>query len=97
MPRYVGLFNWTDQGIRSYRETLRRVEDGRAAAEQLGIRIQDVYWTMGQYDLVVVSEAPDDETLTAFLLQLGSQGNVRTQTLRAYDADEMSRIIERTG
>jgi uncharacterized protein with GYD domain len=97
MPRYVGLYNWTDQGIRNYRDTVRRVEDGRAAAEQLGVRILDVYWTLGGYDIVVIGEAPDDEALTAFLLQLGSLGNVRTQTLRAFDADEMSRIIERTG
>jgi uncharacterized protein with GYD domain len=97
MPRYVALINWTDQGIGNYRDTVRRVEDSRALAEQLGVRIQDIYWTMGAYDLVAVTEAPDDETMTAFLLQLGSLGNVRTQTLRAYDADEMSRIIERTG
>jgi uncharacterized protein with GYD domain len=97
MPKYVGLINWTDQGIRNYRDTVRRVEDARAASEQLGVRIVDVYWTLGGYDLVVVTEAPDDEALTAFLLQLGSQGNVRTQSLRAFDADEMSRIIERTG
>jgi uncharacterized protein with GYD domain len=97
MPRYVGLINWTDQGIRNYRDTVRRVEEGRAAAEQLGVRILDVYWTLGRFDIVVVSEAPDDEAATAFLLQLASRGNVRTDTLRAFDADEMSRIIERTG
>jgi uncharacterized protein with GYD domain len=97
MPRYVGLINWTDQGIRNYRDTVRRVEEGRAAAEQLGVRILDVYWTLGRFDIVVVSEAPDDEAATAFLLQLGSLGNVRTETLRAFSADEMTRIIERTG
>jgi uncharacterized protein with GYD domain len=97
MPRYVGLINWTDQGIRNYRDTVRRVEEGRAAAEQLGVRILDVYWTLARFDIVVVSEAPDDEAATAFLLQLGSLGNVRTETLRAFSADEMTRIIERTG
>jgi uncharacterized protein with GYD domain len=97
MPRYVSLINWTDQGVRNYRDSVRRAENARAAAEQLGGRILDVYWTVGRYDSIVVVEAPDDETMTSFLLQLGSQGNVRTQTLRAYDADEMSRIIERTG
>ncbi len=97
MPRYVGLLNWTDQGISNYRDTVRRVEDARAASEQLGVRIVDIYWTLGGYDLLVVLEASDDEALTAFLLQLGSLGNVRTQTLRAFDTDEMSRIIERTG
>jgi uncharacterized protein with GYD domain len=97
MPRYVSLINWTQQGIQNYRDTVRRVEDARAASEQLGVRIVDVYWTLGGFDFVVVFEAPDEETLTAFLLQLGSLGNVRTQTLRAFSADEMSRIIERTG
>jgi uncharacterized protein with GYD domain len=97
MPRYVSLINWTQQGIQNYRDTVRRVEDARAASEQLGVRILDVYWTLGGFDFVVVFEAPDDEALTAFLLQLGSLGNVRTQTLRAFNAEEMSRIIERTG
>ena len=97
MPRYVSLIKWTNQGIRNYRDTVRRVEEGRAAAEQLGVRILDIYWTVGRYDIVTVAEAPDDEIATAFLLQLGSQGNVRTETLRAYNADEMSRIIGRTG
>ena len=97
MPRYVGLINWTQQGIQNYRDTVRRVEDARGAGEQLGVSIVDVYWTLGGFDFVVVFEAPDDETLTAFLLQLGSLGNVRTQTLRAFSADEMIRIIERTG
>ena len=97
MPRYVSLINWTQQGIQNYRDTVRRVEDARAASEQLGVRIVDVYWTLGGFDFVVVFEAPDDEALTAFLLQLGSLGNVRTQTLRAFNAEEMSRIIERTG
>jgi uncharacterized protein with GYD domain len=97
MPRYISLVNWTQQGIQNYRDTVRRVEDARAPAEQLGVRIVDVYWTLGGYDIVVVFEAPDDEAQTAFLLQLGSLGNVRTQTLRAFNTDEMSRIIERTG
>ena len=97
MPRYISLINWTQQGIQNYRDTVRRVEDARAAGEQLSVRIVDIYWTLGGFDFVVVFEAPDEETLTAFLLQLGSLGNVRTQTLRAFSADEMSRIIERTG
>ncbi len=97
MPRYIGLANWTQQGIQNYRDTVRRVEDARAAGEQLGVRIVDIYWTLGGYDIVGVFEAPDDEALTVFLLQLGSLGNVRTQTLRAFNTDEMSRIIERTG
>ena len=54
MPRYVSLINWTQQGIQNYRDTVRRVEDARAAGEQLGVRIVDVYWTLGGYDLSLI-------------------------------------------
>ncbi len=97
MPSYVVLMNWTDQGIRNVRETLQRAERSPQLAEKHGATIERVYWTVGPYDLVVVIEAPDDESLSAMLLELGSEGNLRTLTLRAYDRDEMARIVERLG
>ncbi len=97
MPSYVVLMNWTDQGIRNVRETLQRAERSPQLAEKHGGNIERVYWTVGPYDLVVIIEAPDDESLSAMLLELGSEGNLRTLTLRAYERDEMSRIIERLG
>ena len=95
MPTYIHLVNWTEQGIKSVRETVNRSSAVEQMSSQLGGQLKDVYWTVGPYDLVVITEAPDDETATAFLLALGSQGNVRTTTLRGFNEDEMRRIIER--
>ncbi len=98
MPTYIVLFNWTDQGIRNARDTVERVERGAELAEQkYGVELEEIYWTVGPYDLVSFFEAPDDQSLSAFLLELGSAGNVRTTTLRAYDREEMAGIIERLG
>ena len=97
MPTYVVLMNWTDQGIRTARETVQRRDQADSLAERHGARIEQVYWTVGPYDIVAVFEAPDDESITAFLLELGSAGNVRTTTLRAYDREKMSGIVQRLG
>ena len=97
MPTYVVLMNWTDQGIRTVRETVQRREQADALAEKHGARIEQVYWTVGSYDIVAIVEAPDDESTTAMLLELGSGGNLRTTTLRAYDREEMSEIVQRLG
>jgi uncharacterized protein with GYD domain len=97
MPTYVTLMNWTDQGIRSAKETVQRRDQANTLAEKYGARIEQVYWTVGPYDLVTIIEAPDDESATAMLLELGSAGNLRTTTLRAYDREEMSSIIQRLG
>jgi uncharacterized protein with GYD domain len=96
MPRYVALIDWTDQGVKSFKESPDRVTRGRQLAEGLGVSLEDVYWTLGQHDLVAILEAPDDETATAFLLSLGGQGNIRTKTLRAFSRDEMQSILEKT-
>jgi uncharacterized protein with GYD domain len=98
MPTYVCLFNWTDQGIRNVRDTVERVDRvSELAEEKYGVRLGQSYWTIGSYDVVSVFEAPDDESVSAFLLELGSVGNVRSTTLRAYDREEMSGVIERLG
>ncbi|MXM67306.1 GYD domain-containing protein [Streptomyces sp. HUCO-GS316] len=93
MPTYVTLLNWTDQGIRQYKDTAQRAEAFAAAARNLGVTLSNLYWTVGSYDLVAVVEAPDDETATAALLQLGGAGNVRSTTLRAFGREEIDRII----
>jgi uncharacterized protein with GYD domain len=96
MPTYISLVNWTDKGISGYRDTV----DRSAAGQQLAAKFEgtyEIYWTIGPYDLVAISEFPDEESATAFALELGSQGNVRTTTLRAYNADEMRSIIAKTG
>jgi uncharacterized protein with GYD domain len=97
MPTYVTLMNWTDQGIRTAKETVQRRDQANALAEKHGASIEQVYWTVGPYDLVTIIEAPDDESATAMLLELGSAGNLRTTTLRAYGREEMSGIIQRLG
>ena len=98
MPVYVTLLNWTDQGIRNVREAVQRVDSGAQVAEQkYGVRLREVFWTVGPYDYVVLWEAPDEQSMSAFMLELGSLGNVRSTTLRAYDRDEMGGILERLG
>ena len=97
MPTYVVLMNWTDQGIRTAKETVHRRDQADALAEKHGTRIEQVYWTVGPHDLVSILEAPDDESATAMLLELGTAGNLRTTTLRAYDREEMAGILQRLG
>jgi uncharacterized protein with GYD domain len=92
MPTYVTLANFTDQGIRNIKESPDRLVAFKAMAEKLGIAIKSVHYTVGNYDIVTVVEG-SDEAVTAALLKLGSLGNIRTQTLRAFSADEMKAII----
>jgi uncharacterized protein with GYD domain len=97
MPTYVSLVNWTDQGIKNFRDTLRRAEDYRGLVENSGGQVRQLLWTLGEYDLVAVADFPDDETATAVVLQTAAGGNVRTTTMKAFDAEQMSAIIQRTG
>ncbi len=97
MPTYVGLINWTDQGIRNVRDTLQRADRADQLGEKYGVRIDRLYWTVGPYDLVGILDAPDEETVSAFALELGATGSVRTTMLRAYEREEMSGIIDRLG
>ena len=97
VPRYVVLVNWTDQGIRNVKHTAERTDHGGEIAEKHGLKLEQAYWTVGAYDMVTVFEAPDDEAMSAHLLEIGSLGNVRTTTLRAYDEEEMSGILRRLG
>jgi uncharacterized protein with GYD domain len=95
MPRYVVLVNWTEQGIRNVKQTLERTDSGGEIAEKHGLKLEQAYWTVGPYAMVTIFEAPDDEALSAHLLEIGSLGNVRTTTLRAYSEEEMSEILQR--
>jgi uncharacterized protein with GYD domain len=97
MPTYISLMNWTDKGVAEFRSTVDRAEAGNALAGRFGGALKEIYWTIGPYDIVAVSEAPDDETATAFALALASQGNVRTTTLRAFSGDEMRGVIAKAG
>jgi uncharacterized protein with GYD domain len=93
MATYVTLFKFTDQGVKKFKDTCKRAADFKASAKKLGIEVKEQYWCMGRYDGVMIFEAPDDETSTAGLLSLVSLGNVTTQTLRAFTAAEMGKIV----
>jgi uncharacterized protein with GYD domain len=96
MPAYVSLVNWTEQGVKNFRDTLRRAEDYRGLVDKSGGQVLQLLWTLGEYDLVVVADFPDDETATAVVLQTAAGGNIRTKTMKAFDADQMNSIIQRT-
>jgi uncharacterized protein with GYD domain len=97
MTTYVSLINWTEQGIRNFRDSTERAEDFTKLVESSGGTVREVLWTVGEYDIVCVTEFPDDEAGVATLLQVGAAGNVRSNTLRAFNADEMRGIIRRAG
>jgi len=97
MTAYVSLINWTDQGIKNFRDTTQRAADFSRLVESSGGRVRELLWTVGEYDIVCVMDFPDDETGVATLLRLGSAGNIRSNTLRAFSAEEMAGIIARTG
>jgi len=95
MATYIGLLQYTDQGIRNVKETTRRAAAANEAAVKLGAKFTEFFWTLGQYDLVAVAEAPDDETMTAVMLKLASLGNVKTQTMRAFRSTEMEAVLRK--
>jgi uncharacterized protein with GYD domain len=97
MASYVVLASFTEQGIRNVKETVKRADMVREAARKAGLTMKEILWTLGSHDMVVTFEAPDDAAMTAFALAIGSAGNVRTQTMRAYNRDEMTAIIARMG
>jgi uncharacterized protein with GYD domain len=93
MATYVGLIQFTNQGIRAVKDTVKRGDAAAAEAEKMGMKILDEFWTMGAYDVVIVVEAPNDETMSAFMLKIGSLGNVKSYTLRAFRRNEMEDIV----
>ena len=93
MARYISLIQFTDQGIRNIKDTIKRGDAATAEAEKMGMKIIEEFWTMGAYDGVVVFDAPDDETMTAFALKVSSLGNVKTQTMRAFRKERMEGIL----
>ena len=98
MPTYVILIDWTDEGIRNVRSTIDRADMNiQLAQEKYGLSMVQLYWTVGPHDLAAIVEAPDDEAVTAYALEAASGGSIRTTTMRAYDRQAMSVIIERLG
>jgi uncharacterized protein with GYD domain len=97
MATYITLARFTDQGLKNVKDTTKRAEAVREAAKKFGVTVKDIYWTLGEYDVVATFEAPDDAAVTAFGLMIGMQGNVHTETLRAFNRDEMNTILGKLG
>jgi uncharacterized protein with GYD domain len=93
MATFVVLAKFTDQGIKTAKESPKRAEAFKQMAKSVGVTVKDIFWTQGRYDIVAITEAPDEPTGTALNLSLGALGNIRTESLRAYSADEMTKII----
>jgi len=97
MATFIALGSFTDQGIRNVKDTVKRADAVKEAAQKAGVTMKDIMWTLGSYDMVVIFEAPDDAAITAFALAVGAAGNVRTQTMRAFSRSEMSGILAKLG
>jgi uncharacterized protein with GYD domain len=95
MATYITLIQFTDQGIRNIKDTVKRGDAAKAEAEKMGMKIVEEFWTMGTYDGVVVIEAPDDDAMSAFMLKIASLGNVKSHTLRAFRRSEMEGVLAR--
>jgi uncharacterized protein with GYD domain len=93
MPLYVGLFNWTEQGIRAVKDTVKRSESLEAAIVKAGCKLRNMVWTMGPYDALAIFEAPDDITASRLTLAMGMQGNTRSLTMRAFTREDMGKIV----
>jgi uncharacterized protein with GYD domain len=93
VQHYIMLIRLTDQGIRNIKDTTRRADAARSEAERIGGKLT-VYWTFGKYDGIGILDAPNDEAAMEFELRIGSLGNVRTTTLKAFTEEEIARIVQ---
>ncbi len=94
MPTYVVLYKFTDQGLKSIKDTVKRARQVRAENEKRGFKILGLYWTQGQYDLVAVMDAPSEDAMLAGLFNVAQAGNVHSETLRAFTEQEMERALQ---
>lgn len=96
MPTYIALVNFTQQGLQNVHESPHRAAAFKSAAKKMGAKVLQLFWTLGAYDGAIVFQAKDDEAATTLMLSLASLGNVRTTTLRAFDAGEFASIVSKT-
>lgn len=97
MATYIVLTSFTDQGVRTVKETAKRADSVKETAKKFGVTVKEFFWTLGTYDVVAIFEAPDDASMTALGMAIGSGGNVRTQTMRAFSREEMNGILAKLG
>ena len=95
MATYLVLESFTDQGMRAVKDTTKRAETIRGMGKKMGVTVKDIYWLLGQYDVMILADAPDDATATAFVASIASAGNVRCHTLRAFSQDEVVKILDK--
>jgi uncharacterized protein with GYD domain len=93
MATYVALVHFTDQGLRQIKQTTERAKGLVNAAANLDVKIKEIYWTMGAFDAIFIADASNDEVMTSLAASMASLGNIRTQTMRAYNAAEMNEIL----
>lgn len=93
MQKYVTLVSFTEEGIKNLKDTCKRAKTFSEKVKRKGVNIERTLWTFGRYDILHFFEAPNDEAAAAVSFTLGSMGNVRTETLRAFDLEEMTRIV----
>lgn len=92
MAKYISLVRWTQQGVAHVKDSPNRLDAGRKAFKEIGVEIKQLHMTMGRYDLIMLLEAPSDDAVASALLSLAAQGNVQTETLKAWDEDEYRKI-----
>ena len=97
MARFVAMIRFTEQGLQAIQDTTQRASAFKAAAKKLGVKVIDLYWSLGPFDGLLILEAPDSQTATAALLQLAAQGNVQTQTAEIFSAPDMEKILQKLG
>ena len=95
MPTYVVLYKFTDQGAKNITTTVERARETTAENERRGFKIQGIYWTQGQYDLVAVVDSPDEDSMLAGLFSIAEAGNARSETLRAFTAEEVANALKK--
>jgi uncharacterized protein with GYD domain len=93
MANYVILATFTDQGVKAAKDSPKRAEAFRQMAQTFGVTVKEIFWTQGRYDIVAITEAPDEIAATALNLSLSALGNIRTESLRAFSAEEMAKIV----
>jgi len=95
MATYILLLSFTEQGIRGVKDTIKRAHAFKAMAKKIGADVKQEFWTLGRYDIVIVLEAPDAQTVAALCASVGKLGNVRTESLQAFDEAEMAAILRK--
>ena len=93
MVTYIGLLSFTDKGIQGVKQSTQRAAAAREVGQKMGVNMREIWWTLGQHDIVCVLEAADEASITAFNLAIAGQGNVRSQSLRAFTAAEMDKVL----